>query len=501
MPTISLGTSRLRAIRDVSPLMASYNIEMTEVTGGTFWKRYMPGQLAGTERLEVDGVAGLPSIMEVYPPKDLRDPRLLAMAKRLGPAWVRVSGSWASNTYYDFDGTTGGRAPEGFSSVLTRDQWVGVLEFVKAVGGRLLVSVANSAGVHDTADGSWNPEQTRMLFDFSREYGVPIEAAEFMNEPNVLGADNSPEGYTMGDYARDQDAFFRLLREEYPEVLCVGPCASDGHDPTVPTSAVNPYDSSVLDSIMSFGTDELMPVLQERADVFSYHWYNGLSERGESVLGNHWDVSEAMGERYLAVAGAACRRYMPLRDRFAPDAPMWVTETADAGLGGNTWASTYLDVFRTACELGVFGELTDGVLFHNTLASSDYGWLDFADFSPRPNYWFIYLWNRLMGTTVYNAGEPAREGVHLFARSRKDGREGAAWLLVNNSPTEPTEVRGVRGGWIYQFTADDPRSREIRLNGTPLRMGAEGAFPDIIPETIATDAVTAPPASISFIVL
>ena len=51
--------------------------------------------------------------------------------------------------------------------------------------------------------------------------------------------------------------------------------------------------------------------------------------------------------------------------------------------GGDTWASTYLDVFRTLNELGGFATVTNGVIFHNTLASSDYGFLAREVFDPR----------------------------------------------------------------------------------------------------------------------
>ena len=64
---------------------------------------------------------------------------------------------------------------------------------------------------------------------------------------------------------------------------------------------------------------------------------------------------------------------------------MWVTESGDAGDGGNTWASTYLDVLRTLNELGGFAAITNGVIFHNTLASSDYSFLASEVFDPRPN--------------------------------------------------------------------------------------------------------------------
>ena len=79
--------------------------------------------------------------------------------------------------------------------MLTKDQWIGVLEFVKAVGGKLLISVANCAGLH-RADEPWNPSEAEKLFSLSRDYGVPIDAAEFMNEPNMLMLSGAPEGYT-----------------------------------------------------------------------------------------------------------------------------------------------------------------------------------------------------------------------------------------------------------------------------------------------------------------
>ena len=124
-------------------------------------------------------------MMEVYPPIDLSNERLRVLAKALGPVYMRVSGSWASGTYYDFDGTTNGSIPEGYSAVLTKEQWNGVLDFARAVDAKILTSVANTDGAHN-ADGTWNSEQAKLLWDYSRDYGVPIAAAEFMNEPNTM---------------------------------------------------------------------------------------------------------------------------------------------------------------------------------------------------------------------------------------------------------------------------------------------------------------------------
>ena len=39
---IDLKFDNLKEIRQMNPRLMSYNVEMTEVTGGTFWKSYTP---------------------------------------------------------------------------------------------------------------------------------------------------------------------------------------------------------------------------------------------------------------------------------------------------------------------------------------------------------------------------------------------------------------------------------------------------------------------------
>ena len=43
--------TELNELRQIDPRLVSYNVEMTEVTGGTFWKAYTPEQVAGTIEL------------------------------------------------------------------------------------------------------------------------------------------------------------------------------------------------------------------------------------------------------------------------------------------------------------------------------------------------------------------------------------------------------------------------------------------------------------------
>lgn len=491
--TIRIKADGLHKLRTIDERLVSYNVEMTEVTGGTFWKAYTPEQIAGTEAFpplkDFSDTAGM---MQLYPPVDLAGEKIRKYARALGSVYIRVSGSWATDTYYDFDGHTGGVVPEGYKAILTRERWDGLLDFVKAVDARLLISVSNCPGDH-VGGKPWSPEQAKLLFDYSRDYGVPIAAAEFMNEPNMLPLTPPYEVYSVQDFGRDQDIFARFIRENYPEVLLVGPCACG--DP------FGGEGQGVSGFAHYVPTEELLAACREPMDVFSYHSYVGISDRG-AALGGHHEADKAMSEPYLRVAACFAENYGRLRDEKYPGAPMWVTESADAGLGGNTWASTYLDVIRYADELGSFPTVTDGVIFHNTLASSDYGLLDRESHLPRPAYWLVYLWNQLMGTQVYDAGEPVREGAHVYVHSRRDGKEGYAYLLINNSETEPTMVELPVDGELYRLDAESLRAPYLRVNGVTLTgADAESDFAAIRPEKAPAGQLQLAPASVAFLLI
>ena len=99
---IQLKAEGQRMIRTVDSRLVSYNVEMTEVTGGTFWKEYTLEEIAGRGKFPMIGIKNKASLMQVYPPVDLNNPRLRKLAKELGPVWVRVSGTWATKDLLRF---------------------------------------------------------------------------------------------------------------------------------------------------------------------------------------------------------------------------------------------------------------------------------------------------------------------------------------------------------------------------------------------------------------
>ena len=499
---VKLNPATLTALRQINPALTSYNVEMTEVTGGTFWRAYTPGQIDGLEQVPPpDFSKGLAAMHQWYDPIDTTNPRLIKLAKAIGPVWIRVSGTWATKTYYDFeDKYSAGTSPEGYQNVLKKHQWINLLNFVKAVGGRLKISVANCEGLH-SADEPWNPSQAALIFELSKSHGVPIEAVEFTNEPNMMEMTGFPKGYTPAHFRRDQDLFHKWVRENYPECIVVGP--SDTDPEAMQDSGNDGGAAGIAEALPYCSTGELLDGCTEKLDVFSYHYYNGVSERMAAMMPSAFTPAEgALSEGYLGMAGHCARCFRRYRDKYVPGGEMWVTESGDAGAGGHTWASTYLEVPRLLNELGEFATVTNGVIFHNTLASSDYGWLKHGSFDPRPSYFAILLWNKVMGHTVFASGEPIREGAHVYAHSRADGKEGAAYLIINNSWTETTTVELPADAIRYTLTGNGKlRSRTMLLNGRELVLGENDELPALDGEHQAAGTIQLAPGSCTFLVI
>jgi len=119
----SVTPSSMPRIGTVDERFQSYNIEMVEVTGGRFWKPYTTKSEAGLSAPR-DGSdtsrhkdAGL---YQYRPPVDLTNARLRTLAAALGPAYLRVSGTWANTTYFADSDQPPSLPPPGFTGVLSR---------------------------------------------------------------------------------------------------------------------------------------------------------------------------------------------------------------------------------------------------------------------------------------------------------------------------------------------------------------------------------------------
>ncbi len=209
----------------------SYNIEMVEVTGGRFWKPYdQPGGATQSTTKESPSDKSADedqSRFQYRPPIDLTNPRLRKLAAALGPAYVRISGTWANNTYFqNSDKPASPTPPKGFNGVLTRQEWKGVIDFSQAVDAKIVTSFAISAGTRD-ASGVWTSNLAQQWVEYTKSVGGNIAAAEFMNEPNIaMDGGGAPKNYSAAGFGRDIAVFHAFQKQYLPDMLFLGPGGS-----------------------------------------------------------------------------------------------------------------------------------------------------------------------------------------------------------------------------------------------------------------------------------
>src|SRR5438477_12504718 len=200
-PFASVHFAKIARIGTVDERFQSYNIEMIEVTGGRFWKPYssFPRNDSKSQDATKNARSGSteidPDLYQYRPPIDLSNPRLRKLAAALGPAYVRVSGTWANSVYFqDPHIPAAASAPSGFAGILRPEEWKDVVEFSRAVNAEIVTSVAISSGARD-ARGVWKPDQARKLLEYTKAVGGRIAAMEFMNEPTFAAMGGAPKGY------------------------------------------------------------------------------------------------------------------------------------------------------------------------------------------------------------------------------------------------------------------------------------------------------------------
>lgn len=480
---VHVDPQSLPFVRRVDERFQSYNVEMAEVIGGSFWKPYSQLGDAPAEAARGDSggaVALNANLFSQRAPVDLSNRRLRVLAAALGPAYVRVSGSWANTMYFqDSDAPPPASPPEGYRGVLTREQWRGVVDFARAVDAKLVISYAVNPAVRDS-DGVWTPVQARAFMDFNRSIGGEIYAAELFNEPNLSQHAGGPANYNGAAFARDIAAFRAFTAQAAPNMLILGPGDSPG------LSAPEEYLSSAP---------------QPRFDVFDYHFYPAVSQRCAPPDSPLMGVTpaRAMTENYLQLTDRAFAAHKPLRDRYAPNAPIWITETAGAACGGAPWSATFLDTFRYLDQAGRLAKQGVDVIFHNTLAAGEYALIDEFTHEPRPNYWAALLWRRLMDETVLDAGANTTD-LHLYAHCMRD-QPGGITLLAINIGDERAEVSTSTRSQVYALTASELQSDDVRLNGRTLMMRSNDRLPDLRPRRTRAGTIGIAAHSIAFIAI
>lgn len=490
----AISPASMSRIGTVDERFQSYNVEMVEVTGGRFWKPYssvMNSSSAQPKPQSGSTPAGMdPNLYEYRAPIDLSNPRLRKLAAALGPAYVRVSGTWANSVYFqNSDHPAPSAPPAGFGSVLTRKEWKGVIDFVHAVNGEIVTSFATSQGTRDEK-GVWTPEQAHQFLAFTNSAGGRIAAAEFMNEPTFAAMGGAPKGYDAAAYARDMKVFQPFIKQSAPEMKLLGP-GSVGEGSLAP-----PPNSGAIK------TEDLMKDTGPVFDVWSYHVYAAVSRRCAQLGAAMQTTPEAaLSKEWLSRSEQISAFYAQLRDQFEPGKPLWITETADTACGGNPWGSTFLDTFRYLVQHAGLAQQGVQVIMHNTLASSDYGVLDEKTLAPRPNYWAAVLWRKLMGATVLDPHLSPAPNAYVYAQCQQNHAGGVTVLVINADRQHAFDLTLPVESQRYTMTARQLATQTIQLNGKTLALSRDGELPQITGEATRAGRISFGPTTITFLTI
>ena len=477
---VQVNAGTLPLVRTMDDRFQSFQIGFSHLTGGETWKSF-------------DAMGGKPGasvadVRESRNPTDLTNRRLRNLTKALAPFYLRYSGTTANNVYFqDNDDPVAHQPPKGFKVVLTRKRWQEALEFARDVDAKVVTSFTISEGVRDGSH-NWTPKMAIPWMAYTRSLGHSIYAAELYNEPNAPEYPELPKGYGAEQFARDQATFRAAMAQAAPEMKLAGPGNATLGIPGM-ENVMEPTPEAYMNANPA-----------PKFDIMSYHFYPVISQRCAAADGpTSITADKAFDKEFLARPDKRLQSMKALRDRYAPGAPIWLTETGGAACGGLQWQQKFLDAFRyldTGARLAKGG--LDAIFTHALISGSN-GVIDEKTFQPNASYWGAVLWRRLMGTRILDAG-PNQQGLHLYAHCQRGTPGGVTLLAINMKKThERLAVTGPAD--VYALTSPDLQSTTVLLNGRRLAVRPDDTLPAMNPVRAKGGQVTLTPTSIAFITL
>lgn len=476
----AIDAAHLPFVRQTDERFQSFQIGFSHLTGGETWKSYdaVPkGQQP----------ADLASVREARAAVNLNTRRLINLTRALSPLYIRFSGTTANSVYFhNSDGPPPAKVPDGYTVMLTRERWKDALRFARTVNAKVLTSFTNSDGVRDT-NHVWTPKMASEWLAYTKSIGGEFYAAELFNEPNAPEPPHKPKGFTAEEFARDYAVFSAEMARLAPRTKLAGPGTATLGIPGVPA----------ISGVSSDDYAKASPA--PRFSIFSYHFYPALAQRcapETSPMGMSAD--KALSEEWLARPDAELARQITLRDRFAPGAPIWLTETGGAACGGLRWQPTFLDMFRFLDTEARLAKQGLDAMFTHALISGSNGVIDEKTMVPNASYWGAVLWRKLMGRRVLDSGAN-QAGLHVYAHCLQ-GRRGGVALLALNMKDRSDTVSVTGKAAVYTLTAPELQGRAVLLDGTPLSIGSDDRLPAMTPRA-ASGQIGLAPYSVNFIAL
>lgn len=442
----------------------SFTIDTSLLLGGHWW---------GETRRMKKGVAD-----NRVAPLELENARLVAYAKALGPAMLRVGGTEADKVGYKPGkkalaslGIEQNALAEGarHDFLLDKKQWKKLHVFLERTGLSLLFTL--SAGPDDRdGNGAWKEDNAQRIMAYSAKKGYKVAAWELGNEVNgfpfIYGLKHRVDAR---QYAKDFARFGSLARKLSPESAIVGPSSAiwpriGEPNPIIPGLCRSPA-AAFLDAV-------------------SWHYYPQQSSHGR-IATKRAGASSMLQPRALDAAAKMNARVLKAIERAKESRTNlltvgnWVTETAHALYGGESGLSDgFVSTLWWLDELGLLAREGADKVFRQSLIGARYGLLGQTTFDPRPDYYASFLWKKLMGEEVLTLTmeeAPDRRLRAYMHRGTSGGKkapaaERATMLLINLSRRHPAEVSftglSIQGQEQFLLQGEGGfQSQKLLLNG------------------------------------
>ncbi len=462
----------------------SFAVDSSQLVGGKWWNPDASGKEVGSGTVNT-------------PPMDFNRPQLDKLVSALAPAYLRIGGSEADKIYYDMSQDVPSNIPAGYHSALGRSQWDAAVQF--AVRNKLkLVFTLNAGPAVRSSGGAWEPGNAKALLDYSAAKKYPVTGWELGNEVNIFWfVHGLNQQVKPAQYAQDMKTARDLVKQYYPTSTFSGQ-----------GSAYWPILGEPLNYFFSF-MPEYLAKAGSLTDIVSWHYYPQQSRRGP-IATRRATPGRLLDPNNLNEAAYWATQVNDLRGQYARGAQLWLGETGNAQFGGEPGVSdAYIGGLWWLDELGLLAKYHTQVVVRQSLTGMNYGLIDDATLTPRPDYWNSYLWKKLMGNTVYKTGVfgANNDKLRAYAQSIPGEKSGKTVLLINLDPKNSAQITlpdfANQSFEIFALSTPDLFGQMLFLNGKPLALDSQGSVPELFGSPVLGNGVpqiTINPLSYMFVV-
>ena len=453
LPFLSFGTSIKVDFKakshELHPQFLSFAVDMSQVLGKKWWSK----------EGNVEFMLGKAETK----PFDFSSALLNKRAELLKPFYLRVGGSLSDEVYYDE------RSPQ-----LGPEHLKKIFDFVEKQNSSLVLVLSANPKLWEKPKEALK-HHARLLHTLKNNRNF-ILGFEYGNEVNVHSILYGIAGLKWGsDYGKEFLQLKQKFQKDFPKARWI-----------MPGNSFWP----IIGEWMSFPfrpSEGFLETAGKETDVVNWHFYPTQSRRCGFALRSA-TKERLMSPEILDQALIPFEKMNNLKERYAPQAKMWLGETGHAQCGGEPGlSSSFISTLWWVDLMGLMSRAEVEVVIRQTLAGGDYGLMD-EEFNPRPDYWASVLWKKIIGDEVWIVeakGLSPQVRVYGF-KSRTKGHA----LVAINLADESTELQ-LPGKGKFWLLSEDNRGTFL-INGRP---------PELMLEQTHQGKIVLPMKSIIFAVI